>query len=123
MSPLNMKLVRKFTVSNVQRKVNKSIEGISLLCGLCTGYRLQSDFPEMPLDGTIQGGSLIIISHTSFMCSFGLCGYLIKPLCIDPVREFFFDIFGYVTSYQTLGTVYCVCGFLFLHCRGLNGKR
>jgi hypothetical protein len=103
MFPLNLNLVRKFTVSGAQWKVNKS-----------------SGLPEMLLKGTIQGGYTKIISDTSFICSCGLFGYFITPPCNDPVRLFLLSLFGYVTGYQILNTFYPRKWFSFLHYRGLK---
>ena len=105
MSLFTLNLVLKLTVGNAKWKAEKSKDETCLFYSPCSGYKLKGGLPEILLEGTIQGGSIKIISDISFICSFVSFGYFITLPCIDPGETISFKFIRLCHRIPTIDTL------------------
>ena len=105
--------LKKFTVANVSRKLNKINTEISLShqepfpnLWLLSNYQFKKRFVNILPNGDIQGGYAKMITSLidfSFIRSLVAHCYSIKgPPCYDPPSLFLIDLFRYLDGYQDM---------------------
>ena len=108
-----MNPLKKFTISNVSRKLNQINFKISLShkkpfpnLSLLSHYQFKKRFVKILPNGDIQGGyakMIISLIDFSFIRSLVSHRYSIKgPPCYDPPSLFLIDLFRYLDGYQNM---------------------
>ena len=108
-----MNPLKKFTISNVSRKLNQINLKISLShkkpfpnLSLLSHYQFKKRFVKILPNGDIQGGyakMIISLIDFSFIRSLVSHRYSIKgPPCYDPPSLFLIDLFRYLDGYQNM---------------------